>query len=537
MSLGDREILEIARLVGALEEGTLDGAEHEKLQEHLRGSNAARREYVRLCTMSASLHTYADEVLQGGGGQLPVRATRAAVSIRWPMSAKLALAAALVGMLALAGLLLNPGTGSTSGYVKEESVDNGCAVLTRSVGVRWGQGTPVFREGDTVPAGDLWISDGIAQFEFFTGATLVVEGAAHLQIRSAKEVFCTYGSLHATVLHHAKGFRVETPQLELVDLGTEFGIHVPRGGGEAEVVVFDGEVQVAANAGGRERLLTTGQAASVVTGGQLAVGDVARSQFADAGELAELTEASLQSRYVRWLSAVEGFRQDPRLIVYYPFLPRVDHRRLLENAGAGDVPGLDGSIVGCRWVEGRWPGKKALAFSGAGDRVRISVPGSYDAVTFAAWVRIGGLDRFYNSLFLTDQFSPGNPHWQIEHTGRLILGIKGVSNYQAVFFSPPVLGSQHSGRWIHLASSYDRKAGEGSHYINGEEVGRYEVELDTPIVIGNAELGNWGLPLATEKRAIRNLNGTVDEFMLFTEALTSSEIKQIYQEFTPETTR
>lgn len=40
------------------------------------------------------------------------------------------------------------------------------------------------------------------------------------------------------------------------------------------------------------------------------------------------------------------------------------------------------------------------------DRVRLSVPGTTDAVTFAAWVRVQGLDRKINSLFMSDGFAP-----------------------------------------------------------------------------------------------------------------------------------
>ncbi len=52
--------------------------------------------------------------------------------------------------------------------------------------------------------------------------------------------------------------------------------------------------------------------------------------------------------------------------------------------------------------------------------------------------------------------------------------------------------------------------------------------------IGNASLGNWGLPERDEPRfAVRNLNGSMDEFALFSAALSAEEIRKFYDEGKP----
>jgi hypothetical protein len=47
--------------------------------------------------------------------------------------------------------------------------------------------------------------------------------------------------------------------------------------------------------------------------------------------------------------------------------------------------------------------------------------------------------------------------------------------------------------------------------------------------IGNAEIGNWGVPLTGVQTPIRNLNGRVDEFAIFSRALGAAEIQGLYR--------
>ncbi|WP_256200459.1 hypothetical protein [Verrucomicrobium spinosum] len=101
----------------------------------------------------------------------------------------------------------------------------------------------------------------------------------------------------------------------------------------------------------------------------------------------------------------------------YTFEPLNAWDRTLRNQQPDAPEFTNGSVVGAQWAQGRWRGKQALAFKSPGDRVRLAVAGEYDAITLAAWVQVGGVDRNYNSLFLTDTWTHGNPHWQIIRSG------------------------------------------------------------------------------------------------------------------------
>ncbi|MEO0475905.1 MAG: hypothetical protein AAF085_08050, partial [Planctomycetota bacterium] len=61
-----------------------------------------------------------------------------------------------------------------------------------------------------------------------------------------------------------------------------------------------------------------------------------------------------------------------------------------------------------------------------------------------------------------------------------------------------------------------------------------EAYLVDQIRIGHASLCNWGLPTWDNPRfAVRNLNGSMDEFAMFNAPLTPDEIKEIYQHGKP----
>jgi hypothetical protein len=199
--------------------------------------------------------------------------------------------------------------------------------------------------------------------------------------------------------------------------------------------------------------------------------------------------------------------------------------------------------VGARWVEGRWPTKDALEFKSPGDRVRINLGNAqFDGLTMAAWIRVDGLDRKYNALLLSDGFEDGEPHWQIDQSGRLMFSISYRSAPSAggpqfepyrqnrVYYSPPVFGAA-SRRWHHVAVTFDSITCEAVQYFDGEVVSREVDEYHRDgrkLTFGKCEIGNWGLPLEGVPYPIRNFNGRIDEFVIYREPLDSQEIANLY---------
>ncbi len=125
----------------------------------------------------------------------------------------------------------------------DESKSGGVAILTREVDVVWEEGVPAVAIGSTISQGVLRIRSGVLQLEFLGGATVVAEGPAEIELKAIDRIACRSGKLRVQVSPSARGFRVESPTFDLVDLGTEFGMRVVPDQ-RSEVHVFDGKVEL-----------------------------------------------------------------------------------------------------------------------------------------------------------------------------------------------------------------------------------------------------------------------------------------------------
>src|SRR5690606_32967869 len=115
----------------------------------------------------------------------------------------------------------------------------GIATLIRAVGVEWREGDP--HRSSVLSPGWLKIDEGMVELQFHRGTVLAVEGPAELELLSDMQVRCVLGTVRAEVPQSSVGFEVITPNMRVVDRGTEFGLHVNRDGA-AQVHVFTGEV-------------------------------------------------------------------------------------------------------------------------------------------------------------------------------------------------------------------------------------------------------------------------------------------------------
>ena len=80
--------------------------------------------------------------------------------------------------------------------------------------------------GGKLPAGTSRLAEGVVELEFDGGARVSIEGPAEFAPRSGQRMELTRGRLVAYVPKQARGFTVDTPTAEVIDLGTEFGVEV-----------------------------------------------------------------------------------------------------------------------------------------------------------------------------------------------------------------------------------------------------------------------------------------------------------------------
>ena len=474
-------------------------------------------------------------------------------SWRWPAAAGVAVAASFAMVFFLGsfgkeeeGEQLSPETIRNRLAATREAGDAGnaarrefqrmdsraIAVVSRVADASWSSSMRL-GPGARLSPGRFVLESGAVQLEFLNGANLVVEGPADIELLSVTSVYCRRGKLRARVPLQAHGFTIETPTHRAIDLGTEFAVDV-NDEKSTEVHVLEGEVKLqgkALAASDGERHLLLGDAFSGDGDGQGEPIEADAQRFIDAERLIQLSEKDSQLRYANWRDYSRKLAANPDVISYFNFEDHPRSQRLLRQDGplVGDFAG---AIVGCRWTEGRWPMKHALEFKGIDDRVKVEIPGEYNSISLACWVRIDGFDRFLSSLLLTEGHDVGEVHWQFTDTGKLLLGVKADNDWSQDYFSGVVLRPIDVGRWVHLTCVYNQEVETVAHYVDGQRVSTEPLRKHIALRFGATEIGNW-VPEIYKDHRIRSLNGRMDELVLFKKSLSDEEIRRMYENGKP----
>lgn len=539
------------QLIDAALEGDISEADFLSLEAEMTVDPIARQEYYEQLSLTVLLEVEAEAEERNETPNVVVSVSRAALALRHWKQAFVAAATAALVMLAVIGWLVvtsQPGDNIASNsqsttVAPVEELVTGFAVVAGQSDAIWRSGE-VYPNGSLLPHGLLQLDSGIVHLELFSGVTVVVEGNAEFSVLSPMEISVAAGTVRAHVPEPAHGFRVNTAEGEIVDLGTDFAVNVTNG--QSEIHVLEGEIEWHPH---EHEMLTMekGRALRWSSSGESTEISADNRQFVGALELRRRLESTRDALRQNWIESSEEIRQDPRLLAFYQtgLVDRWD-RQLPNLAIAHDHVAGEGAIVAAARSTDRWGQPDgALDFSPTGSRIRLSVPGQHRSLTLICWVKINSLDRWYNSLFLTDGHELNEPHWQIMDDGRLFFSVKKRDQWDSskgekdkhIFYSPRFWNSSLSGQWLMIATVYDVDARRVTHFLNGQPLSQEEIPDDylvEQVKIGNASLCNWGLPERNEPRfAVRNLNGSMDEFALFSAALSPDEIAELYEKGKP----
>jgi hypothetical protein len=252
--MNERDQWQLLELAERSLDGRLDEGERVALNALLRDNAEARELFARALHQHAELRF--DEHLTRGLTQPELAMPAAAVKTRSLVASRWLRSAAVLAVLAVAGTawVLGTSRGSSGKTI---------ATVIKAKQCKWAGSTLPTAEGSRVTAGTLELVEGIATVKFDSGAEVVMEAPATLELTHAMACKLVRGTLVAQVPQSAKGFTVNTPDAKVVDFGTRFGVSTGEDG-KYHVQVLEGLVEVSPNSTNVPKQLHAGD--SVDTG-------------------------------------------------------------------------------------------------------------------------------------------------------------------------------------------------------------------------------------------------------------------------------
>lgn len=228
------ELLELAeRYMG----GQLNEAETASLDLRLREDAEARALFAKALHLDAELRF--DQNL---ARELPV----AAPAPRAQFWRYLATGAAAACITLLGGWLMAGHSVKT------------VATLTQAKQCQWAGSSLPTVQGARLAPGTLDLIEGIATLRFDSGAEIVLEAPATVEVLDAMNCRLKRGTVVADVPPSAHGFSIDTTQAKVVDWGTKFGLSTGEDG-NYRVQVLEGRVDVNRKGTSEVKQLTKGQ--------------------------------------------------------------------------------------------------------------------------------------------------------------------------------------------------------------------------------------------------------------------------------------
>lgn len=407
----------------------------------------------------------------------------------------------------------------------------GGAVFTRSESIVWAGGNVPVETGDHLKQGHvLDISSGLAELEFPSGVTVLLEGPARFEITGPKSARLDHGRLVTRVTEvKGRGFVIDGPSGRIVDLGTEFGVSVERTG-EMEVHVLEGAVTAESHQQ-RNSLVTLHKNQAV----RLGDGPSQRIPADDGVFVTNLPPISGEApAFIRW-----SFEEEEGVDLLNSgkgLAEQEANARLLSGTESGEI---------AKRVEGRFG--KALAFDG----ISSFAESGFDGISGQAPRTVSTWARIPQDLSITESYAMiawgkvegKGSAWQVSVNPSAEDGPLGALRVGTGRGAVVGTTDLRDGKWHHLtAVMYGGSPTTATHvllYVDGvlETTTRKSVRpIDTRpstnshgVLLGR-NLSWWN----PEPPGALFFRGELDEVQIFAAALDRHMIHQIMEGITPE---
>ncbi|MDA7921036.1 FecR family protein, partial [Verrucomicrobiales bacterium] len=112
--------------------------------------------------------------------------------------------------------------------VRPPTPDGTFAEMTKTESARWESSTLPTSEGARLRSGQLKLIRGLATIAFDSGAEVILEAPATLDLVDAMNCVLSEGTAVAEVSESAQGFMIKTPTADVIDHGTRFAVNVDQ---------------------------------------------------------------------------------------------------------------------------------------------------------------------------------------------------------------------------------------------------------------------------------------------------------------------
>lgn len=512
MNLRSPSPRQLEQLFQDLEDGALSADDHIWLMGLLRECPEVRAAYREHMVLATGLHGLAEAWAPDNGE--PVRDSPEIVQRRTLRKSFLA-AAALVALLAVAGSLV---------AIRSRMLPP--ATATAGTGTVWRfDGGGIGGNGSFLAATRVVVEQGTLEIVTRNRTRILLEGPAEFEIHDPRRTSLARGKGWFDVAEKDTGFTVLTERLEVIDLGTRFGIAVSAA--SDRIQVESGHVRLVSRFPGIPSLdLTTGQAAG-----------------------SDLVGRSRTTPYDPGLF-LRGLPREP-VSIHWSFDEERDGAFPATAAGIDPAPlrvaALDGTAAPARIVPGRFGSAVDLT---AGDRFAESdfpgISGSGPR-TIALWFKGRPIQRrktnrsvdYTPTLVSWGDASVQGASWTLR--AHCTSGIIGTQWGYNGWTTAGEIGSRniHDNRWHHLATVFTGKVDDSGnleihHYIDGKRVNTTQAVMGVGIETrGDSDDPSSRLRLAYDAERAggpANVPVMIDELHVVRAALDDAAIGLLFRE-------
>ena len=122
--------------------------------------------------------------------------------------------------------------------------DNSIAVLSKTEDCEWSGSSLPTESGSRLNSGNLNLIKGLATVKFHSGAEVIIEAPAEIELINSMHCLVKNGTVMADVPDSAHGFTIDTPKAKAIDHGTKFVVSYSKNSEKSLVEVIEGEVEV-----------------------------------------------------------------------------------------------------------------------------------------------------------------------------------------------------------------------------------------------------------------------------------------------------